>query len=1828
MSGHPLHHHHPPSGQSYPYSTSPSTPGHPPGHLYHSSHRSSISASLPPPPPHTNGHSGPPHLSGPPPPNSSAARHGSAQVPPPPTQSAPGTQQAHHHSAPQGHPSSIHHHQSNSNHNHNNNTIPQQQPNPHPHHPPPGPAGSYHQSQLPHHPPSAHGHHINHSRDHPQHMKEYHHPHPSHPHSHSHSLSSSSQRDQRSDSIIHRERDHQPTRSHPHIHPSPSEPAGSLARDQQQLPRDPQSAQAAHPPALPHQPPPPNGHPNSSAHAAAVANHHHHHQHQHQHQHHHQHQHPLAPPPPGHHSPHSISMVSQQPNQSSSSSAHVGPPPPPPLHHHAGPAGNGTGGGPGTHTLPGPSAQQSALPPALPSNHPGGGATSRQLAQPPPQPAGANGGPPPDDATVASILRDGDLNLQKQIGDWRPSTNPLIENLVKATELTWVAAGSASETLGDYKRALECFERALKHNPLSVPALTKAAGIHRHQERFKAAANYFSRLLKIHEGSGEIWGALGHCYLMLDELPRAYTSYQQALHHFPTPKSEPKLWYGIGILYDRYGSLEHAEEAFSSVIMMDPHFEKANEIYFRLGIIYKQQRKAELSLECFQWILDKPPSPLTEIDIWFQIGHVHEQQGNFDQAKEAYERVLSENPTHAKVLQQLGGLYCREGSSFYNPQEAAHILTRSLSVDPGDPFSWYLLARVYMTIQDYTRAYESYQQAVYRDGKNPAFWCSIGVLYYAICQYHDSLDAYSRAIRINPYLSEVWFNLGALYESCNDQMPDAIDAYQRAIQLDSNNAHIQRRLEEIKLHQDTGAPLGPPPSPRDMNHSSPNWPFPNTLNASAEAGFGHSALAHEETAAKPPPVSHSPVATRPISPVVPSARVGLPRPGTASSASGLRPQSAGPFAHGPPPASMNIPPPHHPAHAGHGHPSAPQHGPPSASLNRRQSGGHGPLAPMEFESSPRLGTRGPPSAQHNLPHIRSVVDSQSRGPSPAPPAPESLRRPMSISGPGSAPREILSPRTSPSIRSNIPPGERAQYPSVPNGRPPAHHGPPPIYSRYPSSAMQVDETLPPQSQQQAPVAAAGSMGRDRDRERPMRDSIRLRPHSPEYRASPVERDNRGQPGSASSAMYPRDYPGSAYPPPPQQHHQAPYDPRHPSPGLRAGPGSHRFSPDQSTVPSPSWPGADHRGGPPPPGAAPLSPENRRPGSQAGYPAHYPPPNMPPNQMASAQHAPPGRRYDPRYDETTIPSHRQSVSHEQQASSSPRPRSAVQRPYNEDAERQKALTTVRQGQPSPTPSFTASEFSGPAAGAPRRTARTKLLNNSNNSNKEDDFPPTNHARRRKLPISRSGPTSANPTSTTVPPPANSAVVPATQPVMAPTPPVQAPTTTAAREGSQLTQKKEKKKVANTKFRATMKTKVTENPKRPSPSPAPPITNPPEAPSNRAGQPGSPPPPPAAPPAGNPSLPDRKVDEEFEEYDEVADALLSFAGQPPRRALASQPSPTVQSPHSGPPITSRSGPAIKTNVRRGNNGVSPGSEKSALVGGGGSPSNSPHSVAHRSTIESPNRAGSSPESTLVVGHPNNYSGGGRMHQSGILSDNGAGVSSSQHSAYPPGFSKRNRVEESSPTAGEASAPDPKRSRASVAAGQPSPRSQTHSDGRSPHSGGGSAGSKTSIMSLTGGKKGIMNDENENHGLASSSSGPTRRTKKSISSTVPPPSSTISVEEHPKPVPQHLDGPRRTDEKTQPLPADHDQQQQQPQESPPIDHQLKSRVEAEEGEVFSTNHDTEKEKENSNGIEEGEEQEDDDVDHHRPGPAADDDDGHDDVEDVEDGEDDDEDDQMDVS
>jgi tetratricopeptide (TPR) repeat protein len=453
--------------------------------------------------------------------------------------------------------------------------------------------------------------------------------------------------------------------------------------------------------------------------------------------------------------------------------------------------------------------------------------------------------------------------------------NPLIESC-------YFTIASIAESMDDLDRASSVYEQILNRSPRNVQALSQLGALFRSRDQFAKANELFERAIAIDATLGDVHGAMGHCYLMLDDLERAFQSYQLALNHLTNP-SEPKLWYGIGILYDRWACYDNAEAAFNAALRNDPQFEKAGEIYFRLGIIYKQQAKWEDSLRCFQKILSKPPSPLNELDVQFQIGHCHEQQGNFPMAKLAYEEILSVDSNHAKALQQLGWL-CHvmsqaskgspksdegesEESKAEGPKEAnesandderaVELLDRSARLDPQNAQTYYLLGRVHMAHKRYNAAHDAYQQAVYRDPRNPSFWCSIGVLYFQIRQYRDALDAYSRAIRINPRLSEVWYDLGTLYEACNNQLNDALDAYERASSLDPNNPHIRQRLEYVREVLARGGQTVPTtspsenlPSPLHEGNSSLEVP-PSSLSIKPKSTVSETGISNTRDEASP-----------------------------------------------------------------------------------------------------------------------------------------------------------------------------------------------------------------------------------------------------------------------------------------------------------------------------------------------------------------------------------------------------------------------------------------------------------------------------------------------------------------------------------------------------------------------------------------------------------------------------------------------------------------------------------------------------------------------------------------------------------------------------------------------------------------------------------------------------------------------------------------------------------------------------------------------------------------------------------------------------------------
>lgn len=529
---------------------------------------------------------------------------------------------------------------------------------------------------------------------------------------------------------------------------------------------------------------------------------------------------------------------------------------------------------------------------------------------------------------------------------------------------------------------------------------------------------------------------------------------------------------------------------------------------------------------------------------------------------------------------------------FLSPTEPSH---QSHVLDPHDAQSWYLLGRAYMASQKYNKAYEAYQQAVYRDGRNPTFWCSIGVLYFQINQYRDALDAYSRAIRINPYISEVWFDLGSLYESCNNQISDAIDAYARAAELDPRNTAITQRLELLKQAQATGAQLPAAPGPQDVHPT-----------------------AYANTVVQPPGLTGPPLLLQ------------------GSNANRVPPR--GDLRNG----DSNLPLPPPPNTVGPGRPTSPRPfrgGPPPPVIVDESRHNQSRLAPMDVDRPPAHSrdppslypsSRGPSANRHS-----SILLHQ---PIPQPPPSDGRNgHPPHSHDPHftSSGRQIRPPSTSTSPVPRGPTPRTSSYSSHPSQRPP-----PPGLSH---------PTRSPRSYSTEVTDREGRRDdRDWDRERrarhlqeypapPPHQMFATRAHSPPYRGhSPGPRSARDySPPQPSPRNSHQSVPGRSYPslwaenkpvasrspptqPLPEPHPSRRYDPRNDGrdprelrdydpmdtrPDLRSRPPSHHGSPEsvRNTLRQP----------PPPPPT---------------YPKRSPSPHLPPHHgMQMPENHGPGRR---------------------------------------------------------------------------------------------------------------------------------------------------------------------------------------------------------------------------------------------------------------------------------------------------------------------------------------------------------------------------------------------------------------------------------------------------------------------------------------------------------------------------------------------------------------------------------------------------------------------------
>ena len=430
--------------------------------------------------------------------------------------------------------------------------------------------------------------------------------------------------------------------------------------------------------------------------------------------------------------------------------------------------------------------------------------------------------------------------------------------------------GTLSHSMDEWDKALVAYESALRHNPTSERTLHALGRLLLDREQFGPAVEVFQRLMSVtkhpNERSEEYLAEIAICWLGMEDIGKSSAFIQKAVEigneinrsesagdvkenstgmitsSSSSRQHSPTLWYALGIYHDRLGNEEAALDAYLAFIESERSShqssgseisDRAREIYYRLGVIYRLMGKLKEARECFDFVRRQlafciRPTPTAQnqisgpchIEVSMQLALIDESEGEVKKARGNFERLLVEATSHGtmslllrcrnlipKIRRELGCLALTQSTVFENDSSALALLLKATEEDPQDSLNWYFLGRLYLQLRQPTKAYDAYQQAVYRDGRNAAFWNSIGLLYFSIGQFRDALDALTRAVHHAPHSPTLWWNLGLLYESCHGiGSEDAREAFQKGFEYARvrNDSAMMGKFEG-KLQRDTEA---------------------------------------------------------------------------------------------------------------------------------------------------------------------------------------------------------------------------------------------------------------------------------------------------------------------------------------------------------------------------------------------------------------------------------------------------------------------------------------------------------------------------------------------------------------------------------------------------------------------------------------------------------------------------------------------------------------------------------------------------------------------------------------------------------------------------------------------------------------------------------------------------------------------------------------------------------------------------------------------------------------------------------------------------------------
>lgn len=203
-------------------------------------------------------------------------------------------------------------------------------------------------------------------------------------------------------------------------------------------------------------------------------------------------------------------------------------------------------------------------------------------------------------------------------------------------------------------------------------------------------------------------------------------------------------------------------------------------------------------------------------DAWLWKGVALSNLERYDEALESYDRAFSLNPTDTEIQLNRADVFVERGEfskawtiyesllgMFPDDEEALYgkalLLGRLNRLDEAINLLKYLqkseergldataeLAYCYDQKNDYSKAFELYQQCIDADPFDATHWFNAGVVLCHQQQFYKAIEYYDMAVTIKIDFAAAWYNLGNSYSTLG-RMLEAISAYEHALEFERND---------------------------------------------------------------------------------------------------------------------------------------------------------------------------------------------------------------------------------------------------------------------------------------------------------------------------------------------------------------------------------------------------------------------------------------------------------------------------------------------------------------------------------------------------------------------------------------------------------------------------------------------------------------------------------------------------------------------------------------------------------------------------------------------------------------------------------------------------------------------------------------------------------------------------------------------------------------------------------------------------------------------------------------------------------------------------------